>query len=54
MPAPRTLKEALKRPDHVTWQEAADLEIQAHLTNGTWEPCKQPEGYHFGAPGDVL
>ena len=34
-PPPRTLKEALKRPDHAKWKEAADLEIQAHITNGT-------------------
>lgn len=44
MPPPRTLKKALKRPDHARWQEAADLEIQAHVTNGTWEPCKLPAG----------
>ena len=43
-PPPRTLKEALKRPDHAKWKEAADLEIQAHITNGTWEPCKLPAG----------
>ena len=44
IPFPRTLKEALRRPDHTQWQEAADLEIEAHLTNGTWEPCKLPSG----------
>ena len=26
------------------WKEAADLEIQAHITNSTWEPCKLPAG----------
>ena len=37
-PPPRTLKEALKRPDHAKWKEATDLEIQARITNSTWEP----------------
>ena len=44
MPDPRTLKEALKRPDSSEWQAAADAEIKAHVQNGTWEPCKLPPG----------
>ena len=44
MPDPRNLKEALRRPDADKWQAAADEEIQAHIANGTWEPCKLPSG----------
>ena len=44
MPDPRNLKEALRRPDGDKWQAAADEEIQAHIANGTWEPCKLPPG----------
>ncbi|KAJ3529504.1 hypothetical protein NM688_g7845 [Phlebia brevispora] len=42
LPDPQTLKEALRRSDSAEWQAAADAEIQAHITNGTWVPCKLP------------
>lgn len=43
-PDPQTLKQALSRLDNAKWKAAADLEIKAHLSNGTWEPCKLPPG----------
>lgn len=44
LPDPVSLKQALKRDDATQWQSAADAEIQAHFTNGTWKPCKLPPG----------
>lgn len=43
-PDPQTLKQALSRSDSDKWKAAADLKIEAHLSNGTWEPCKLPPG----------
>ena len=45
MPFPQTLKEALRRSDQADWKAAADLEIEGHLANGTWEPCTLPPGH---------
>ena len=44
LPFPSTLSQALKRSDHKDWKAAADLEIKAHVDNGTWEPCPLPSG----------
>ena len=42
--APKTFKEAMKRPDADQWLTAAQDEIQAHLDNGTWELVQLPPG----------
>ena len=42
--APRTFREAMKRPDADQWLTAAQDEIQAHLDNGTWELVQLPPG----------
>ena len=41
---PRTLAEALKRPDASQWHTAAQEEINAHLENHTWTPSPLPPG----------
>jgi len=41
---PRSLAEALKRPDAAEWVGAALKEIKAHLQNGTWELAQLPSG----------
>jgi hypothetical protein len=41
---PKTLAEALKRPDADKWVAAALAEIEAHLQNGTWELAQLPPG----------
>ena len=41
---PRTLAEALKRPDADKWVAAALAEIEAHIQNGTWELTQLPPG----------
>lgn len=41
-PFPRIPKEAMKRLDAAAWIDAADVEIDARLTNGTWVPCQRP------------
>ena len=41
---PRSLAEALKRPDASLWVKAALAEIEAHLKNGTWELAQLPPG----------
>ena len=33
---PRTLADAISRPDAASWIAAALAEIEAHLKNGTW------------------
>ena len=39
---PRTLAEAMVRPDAAKWLEAAYTELQVHITNGTWELAQLP------------
>ena len=41
---PRTLAEAMAHPDAAKWLEAAYAELQAHVTNGTWELAQLPPG----------
>jgi hypothetical protein len=41
---PRTLAEAMTRPDAEKWLEAAYAELQAHVMNGTWELTQLPPG----------
>jgi len=41
---PRTLAEALTRPDASLWISAALAEIEAHVANGTWELAQLPPG----------
>ena len=41
---PRTLAEALSRPDADSWISAALAEIEAHVANGTWELTQLPPG----------
>ena len=53
-PDPRTLAEALARPDAKKWREAADDEIEAHVLNGTWETCRPPPGANVLSCGWVL
>lgn len=43
---PKTLTDALKRPDADKWVAAALAEIEAHLQNGTWELAQLPPGRH--------
>ena len=42
MTEPRTLAEAMARPDAAKWLEAAYAELQAHVMNGTWELAQLP------------
>jgi hypothetical protein len=39
---PRTFREAMLRPDAEKWLEAAQLEMKAHVDNGTWELVQLP------------
>ncbi|MCP4114884.1 MAG: hypothetical protein GY737_05660, partial [Desulfobacteraceae bacterium] len=41
---PKTIKEALRRPDAKKWKVAADAEFQALQDNGTWELVPLPVG----------
>jgi len=41
---PKTLADAMSRPDAESWIAAALAEIEAHLTNGTWELAQLPPG----------
>ncbi|MCP4492594.1 MAG: DDE-type integrase/transposase/recombinase [Gammaproteobacteria bacterium] len=41
---PKTIQEALQRPDAKQWKEAADEEFQALQDNGTWELVPLPAG----------
>ena len=41
---PKTLAEALTRPDTDKWVTAALAEIEAHIQNGTWELAQLPPG----------
>lgn len=41
--APRSFKEAMSSPDHEKWMEAAQIEIDALIANGTWELVKLPD-----------
>ena len=41
---PRSMSDALKREDGKEWQAAAEVEINAHLENGTWIPSPLPPG----------
>src|SRR5882724_8074358 len=41
---PKTLAEAMARPDGDQWYKAAYEEIQALLNNGTWKRAKLPPG----------
>ena len=41
---PKTLADALSRPDADKWIAAALAEIEAHLQNGTWELAQLPPG----------
>ena len=41
---PRTLADAMLRPDAASWVAAALAEIEAHLDNGTWELAQLPPG----------
>ena len=41
---PKSLKAALRRSDGDKWQDAAQLEIDNHVSNGTWELVDLPPG----------
>jgi len=41
---PRTLADAILRPDAASWIAAALAEIGVHLENGTWELARLPLG----------
>lgn len=41
---PRTLAEAMKRPDAEKYIECAIEEVKAHLENGTWKVVRLPKG----------
>ena len=41
---PKSLKSALRRSDASKWQEAAKLEFDSHITNGTWKLVDLPPG----------
>lgn len=41
---PRSFAEAMRRPDADKWFDAANLEIQQLLDNGTWEVVQLPPG----------
>ena len=43
-PWPANWHAAMKRSDSVEWRNAAQVEIDAHTVNGTWEPCPLPPG----------
>ena len=39
---PKSLKAALGCPDGYKWKEAAEVEINNHLSNGTWKLVDLP------------
>ena len=41
---PSSWTAAMKRSDADEWRKAAQEEIDAHSTNGTWSPCPLPPG----------
>ncbi|WP_395240198.1 reverse transcriptase domain-containing protein, partial [Escherichia coli] len=41
---PRSIKDALSRPDVPLWQEAINSEIDSILQNHTWELVDLPKG----------
>jgi hypothetical protein len=43
-PKPKLFRQAMSGPDADKWYEAAAVEMQAHLDNGTWELVKLPAG----------
>jgi hypothetical protein len=43
-PEPKLFRQAMSGPDADKWYEAAAVEMQAHLDNGTWELVKLPAG----------
>jgi transposase InsO family protein len=43
-PEPKSFRQAMSGPDANKWYEAAAVEMQAHLDNGTWELVKLPAG----------
>jgi hypothetical protein len=43
-PAPRSVAEALSRPDAAEWQRAIDEEVASCLQYGVWSECQLPKG----------
>jgi hypothetical protein len=43
-PEPKLFRQAMSGPDADKWYEAAAIEMQAHLDNGTWGLVKLPAG----------
>jgi hypothetical protein len=41
--APNTVNEALRSPDRTHWQQAMEVEMLAHISNGTWDLVELPE-----------
>jgi hypothetical protein len=41
---PKSLKAALRRSDASKWQDAAKLEMDSHIVNGTWKLVDLPPG----------
>ena len=41
---PGNWSQAMSRSDAEEWRHAAQAEIEAHIANGTWEPCQLPPG----------
>ena len=41
---PKSLKAALKRSDGHLWKDAAQLEFDSHIANGTWKLVELPSG----------
>jgi hypothetical protein len=41
-PEPKSFRQAMSGPDADNWYEAAAIEMQVHLDNGTWELVKLP------------
>jgi transposase InsO family protein len=44
LPAPRSVREALCRPDRVNWQAAIEAEVGSCIEYGVWEACDLPAG----------
>ena len=42
--SPHSFKQAMSGPDSKKWMEAAQLEIDTLITNGTWELVELPKG----------
>ncbi|KAG8909153.1 hypothetical protein FRC01_007101, partial [Tulasnella sp. 417] len=42
--SPRNWREAMSRPDADKWMEAAEAEVEALRSNGTWDLVQLPEG----------